>query len=268
MTVEEMKEKKRELGLSNEALSRLSGIPFSTIQKLFSGKTSAPRQKTVAALDAALRTAASGQYPSFSDSSPAGFVREPSSAYGVKKQGEYTLEDYYALPDEKRVELIDGEFFDMYAPSVTHQTILGELHLQFRVCADAHGMPCRVLLSPCDVQLDNDNKTMVQPDLIVVCREFDLSRRAFAGAPDLTVEILSDSTRSKDMLLKTYKYKNAGVREYWIIDPRRHEILVYDFSDEDLLPEKYTFSDRVPIHISDGSCSIDFSVVSRALGLD
>lgn len=266
MTIEEMKAKKKELGLSNEALSRLSGVPFSTIQKLFSGKTASPRQKTIEALENALRTGGRRPYPSYADSPSAGLVREPLSPYGSKKQGEYTLEDYYALPDERRVELIDGEFFDMAAPSVRHQTILGELYLQFRACADAHGAPCRVLLSPCDVQLDNDDKTMVQPDLLVVCREFDLERRAFAGAPDLTVEILSDSTRSKDMLLKTYKYKNAGVREYWIIDPRRQEILVYDFSTEDLLPEKYSFSDRVPVRISEGQCSIDFSVISQALG--
>ena len=149
------------------------------------------------------------------------------------------------------------------APSAEHQLILGELHIQFRACADAHGLPCRVFLSPCDVQLDNDEKTMVQPDLFVLCREFDKGRRSIAGAPDLTVEILSDSTRCKDLLLKTYKYLNAGVREYWIIDPKHREVIVYDFSNEDLIPEKYTFHDKVPVHISEGQCSIDFERISE-----
>ena len=148
-------------------------------------------------------------------------LRESPAPYRVKKQGEYTLEDYYAIPDERRVELIDGEIFDMAAPSALHQMILGELHVLFRQCANEHGHPCRVFLSPCDVRLDNDDKTMVQPDLFVLCREFDIQNRCIDGAPDLTVEILSDSTRSKDMLLKTWKYKNAGVKEYWIIDPKR-----------------------------------------------
>ena len=192
-------------------------------------------------------------------------LRESAVSYRVKKQGEYTLDDYYALPDERRVELIDGEIFDMSAPSVRHQTILGELHILFRECIKLHGKDCRVLLSPCDVQLDNDNKTMVQPDLIVMCHEYDRNGKCIKGAPDLTVEILSDSTRSKDMLLKTYKYKNAGVREYWIVDPKKEEVLVYDFSKDDLQPEKYSFTDKIPIHLSDGECSIDFSLVKDAL---
>ena len=115
--------------------------------------------------------------------------------------------------------------------------------------------------------VDNDNKTMVQPDLFVLCREFDIQNKRIDGAPDLTVEILSDSTRSKDLLLKTYKYKNAGVREYWIIDPKRQIVLVYDFADENLEPEKYTFSDQIPVHISEGCCKIDFNKISSSLGL-
>lgn len=266
MTIEEMKRAKRDLGLSNETLSRLSGVPFSTVQKFFSGKTLAPRQQTLLALEKALRTASGNRYTNtFRDPVPAGMVSEPAFAYGAKKQGEYTIEDLAKLPDDVRVELIDGEIFYMEAPTLGHQTILGELYLQFRACADRHGKNCRVFLSPCDVQLDNDDKTMVQPDLFVVCRKFDMTRRSFAGAPDLTIEILSDSTRSKDMLLKCYKYKNAGVREYWIIDPHRKEVMVYDFSNEDLQPKKYTFSDTIPVLLSGGECSIDFSIISEAL---
>ncbi len=76
---------------------------------------------------------------------------------------------------------------------------------------------------------------------------------------------LSPSSRSKDMLLKTYKYKNAGVREYWIIDPLMEEVFVYDFSDESLQPEKYSFSDTIHVHISEGKCSIDFAKIKKAL---
>ena len=194
-------------------------------------------------------------------------VAESSVANGAKHQGEYTIADYYALPDERRVELIDGELYDMAAPTAEHQLILGELYMQFRACAQAHGMPCRVFLSPCDVQLDSDDKTMVQPDLFVLCREFDLKTRYIIGAPDLTVEILSDATRSKDLILKTYKYKNAGVREYWIIDPAGKQVLVYDFSSEDLIPQRFSFFDEIPVHISDGKCVIEFRRISRELGL-
>ena len=113
----------------------------------------------------------------------------------------------------------------MSAPAVIHQKILGELHLLFRECTDAHEGECEVYLAPCDVRLDMDNKTMVQPDLLVICKEYDLGAKRFEGAPDLALEILSPSTRSKDMLLKLYKYQNAGVKEYWIVDPDHETVL-------------------------------------------
>ena len=123
MTIEEMKERKKELGLSNETLAQLSGVPFSTVQKIFSGKTTAPRQRTIEALERVLRTVSGIKNPQPREK---GLVlRETAPAYVCKKQGEYTLEDYYAIPDERRVELIDGEIFDMAAPSAEHQLILG-----------------------------------------------------------------------------------------------------------------------------------------------
>ena len=149
-------------------------------------------------------------------------LREPSGTYKVSAEDtRYTIDDYYALPEDRRVELIDGVIYDMTAPSGIHQQILGDLHILFRECADRHGMPCEVLLSPFDVRLDKDNYTMVQPDLLVVCGEYDAAHEIrFEGAPDLVVEILSPSTRSKDQLLKLIKYERAGVREYWIVDPK------------------------------------------------
>ncbi len=121
------------------------------------------------------------------------------------------------------------------------------------------------MLSPSDVRLDCDNKTMVQPDLFVLCKGYDVDLQYYSGAPDLAVEILSPSTRSKDMLLKSYKYQNAGVREYWIVDPASEEVIVYDFTDKNLPSKKYTFSDKIPILISGGKCSIDFSKIKKAL---
>ena len=156
-------------------------------------------------------------------------------------------------------------FYDMSAPAVIHQKILGELHILFRECADAHEGQCEVYLAPCDVRLDMDNKTMVQPDLLIICKSYDINAKRFEGAPDLVLEILSPSTRSKDMFLKLYKYHNAGVREYWIVDPEHETVLVYDFQSDTFYPEKYDFDSVIPIHISDGQCSIDFSRVNRAL---
>ena len=305
MTLEEMKNKKTELGLTNEMISQSSGIPLSTIQKIMSGATKAPRRVTLEAIETVLLTEAQKKERSVarSVSGKTGFSYEQPkerSAYAVreampnyntlhnlegnkpyaainkssshapqtqaeKKNGEYTLDDYYALPDERRVELIDGVFYDMATPAVIHQKILGELFVLFRECADAREGKCEVFVAPCDVRLDCDNKTMVQPDIFLICHPYDLGAKALDGAPDLTLEILSPATRAKDMLLKLHKYQNAGVKEYWIVDPDHDTVLVYDLRSDDFYPEKYDFDSVIPIHISDGKCSIDFSRVSSAL---
>ncbi len=320
MTLEEMKNKKTELGLTNEMISQSSGIPLSTIQKIMSGATKAPRRVTLEAIETVLLTEEQKKERSVarSVSGKTGFSYEPPKerpAYAVKeampnynalhnfesdkpyavendkfyavednkpstinksgshapqtqaekKNGEYTLDDYYSLPDERRVELIDGVFYDMSAPAVIHQKILGELFVLFRECADAHEGECEVFVAPCDVRLDCDNKTMVQPDIFLICHPYDLGANALDGAPDLTLEILSPATRAKDMLLKLHKYQNAGVKEYWIVDPDHDTVLVYDLRSDDYYPEKYDFDSVIPIHISDGKCSIDFSRVSSAL---
>lgn len=267
MTIEEMRSKKAELGLTNQELSRISGIPFSTVQKVFSGTTSSPRMNTILALEEGFAIAERNHriYPSLPNDPGSGMFSEEAIGYFSKKQGDYTLDDYYAIPDERRVELIDGVIYDMGSPSVRHQIILGEMYLQFRVCLENHKEDCTVMLSPCDVRLDNDNKTIVQPDLFIICSGLDVDLRHFSGAPDLTVEILSPSTRSRDMLLKSYKYQNAGVREYWIVDPANEEVIVYDFTDKNLPFRKFSFSDRIPVLISAGKCVIDFPKIKKAL---
>ena len=292
MTIQEMKRRKTELGYSNEQLAALSGVPLGTIMKIFGGATKSPRRSTIAALEKVLAPVpgqAGGSTGLFSrhtviytDTSPqtAGMVRESSFEYGSTprmKQDEVdprylqlphslaTVDDYYALPDDIRTELIDGIFYDMASPSVTHQLIIGELHLQFKACEKKHGGKCRVILSPCDVQLDRDQYTMVQPDILVVCDPQKIKGRNCFGVPDLVVEILSPSSRSHDCVLKLRKYKNSGVREYWIVDPEHRQVITYYFGsngDEDSPQfETYLFTDTIPIRISGGECSVDMNEV-------
>ncbi len=296
MTIEEMRTRKIELGFTNEMLSRASGVPLSTVQKIMGGLTKAPRKLTVDALRKVLEAADTGQdnmsgqrrysYTSQSYDSglkpAASMMCEPAMNYGdtdqsgqtadkacepvgnyteAEKIRKYTLDDYYALPDDQRVELIDGVFYDMSAPSAIHQIILGDLYILFRECADRHGMPCHVFLSPFDVRLDRDNYTMVQPDLVIFCHDFDIDMKRYEGAPDLAVEILSPSTRRKDLTLKLFKYEQAGVREYWVVDPKVRKVTVHCFEKEDYHPVQYDFSDQIPIGISNGECVIDFSRV-------
>ena len=225
MTIAEMIEKKRELGMNNEMISEASGVPLSTVQKVFGGITKSPRKLTIQAIEKALRS------------------EEEKSNKKDMSRTKYDTSDRL---------------------SGMHQRIIGDLFVLFRECADQHGMPCEVFLSPFDVRLDRDNYTMVQPDLLVICGEYDVEGSIrYEGAPDLVIEVLSPSSRSKDQLLKLYKYSNAGVREYWIVDPKYKIVTVHRFEEEEYTPQKYDFEDKIPVGISDGKCVIDFARVGK-----
>ena len=269
MTIREMQEKKRELGLTNEMISAQAGVPLATVQKIFAGVTKAPRRDTIQKLEAVLskenasNTSMAGKSAqgasNYSAQSPSVMVREALSANADPATGGYTIEDYYALPDDRRVELIDGVFYDMASPGKVHQVILLQLGVQFDSCLEQHEN-CELFIAPFDVCLNKDNRTMVQPDLLIVCNQKDDDKRRFNGAPDFIIEILSPSSRTHDMFRKLNKYRFAGVREYWIIDPEVLKILVYDLEHEKI-PEQYSFEDTVPVLISGGTCSIDFKKI-------
>lgn len=244
MTITEMKQKKRELGYTNEMIAQISGVPLGTVQKIFAGITSSPRYETLQALEKVFRP----------DSS---LIRESASPYHTKKQGEFTLEDYYAIPDERRVELIDGVIYDMTAPTNPHQMIQGELFFQLTSYINGKKGTCIPFMAPADVQLDEDDKTMVQPDVFIVCDRSKITKTHTIGAPDFIAEILSPSTWRKDLYTKLAKYADAGVREYWLIDPETLKIMVYDI-DDNTMAHLYTFQDQVPVSIFDGDCKIDF----------
>jgi len=265
MTIEEMKQKKRELGYTNEMISALSGVPAPTVQKILSGVTAAPRFETLKALEKAFQTPGNDFQP-MRDSSPfhgnddIWELRESSFVYGAKKQGEYTIDDYYGLPEERRAELIDGVIYDMAAPYPVHQLIGSEIRDQFKGYIRSKGDSCIPIVAPLDVQLDMDDRTIVQPDVLVVCDRSKLIRRCLYGAPDFVAEVLSESTKRKDMFIKLQKYRAAGVREYWIVDPEKLKVVVYDL-EHDELPVIYGFDDKIPVRIFGGECRIDFAEI-------
>ena len=115
-------------------------------------------------------------------------------------------------------------------------------------------------MAPADVQLDCDNRTIVQPDVFLLCDLSKMKLNKVYGAPDLIVEVLSKSTKKKDMYLKLGKYVNAEVKEYWLVDPEKQTVLVYDFQHDEY-PKIYGFDSIVPVGIFNGECKIDFNEV-------
>lgn len=177
-----------------------------------------------------------------------------------KEYGEYTLEDYYALPDDVRAELIDGVIYDMSAPSIVHQQLAGELYTCLKDFVRKRGRQCLPLFAPVDVQLDMDDKTMVQPDVLVLCNRSKLKERVIYGAPDMVIEILSQTTWKKDVYLKLGKYQHAGVREYWLVDPDKKKVIVYDLEHTEV-PVIYGFEDQIPVRVFNDECVVDLAEI-------
>jgi len=276
MTIEEMKARKAEKNYSFSYLSRNTGIPMGTLQKIFGGITKAPRYETMQELEAFFRKEASGSRPQPAGEPEAGcpkqyvdaeMVRE-TSAYGIpqKKTDGYSVADYEAAPEGKRMELIDGVLYDMETPFPIHQMVCTLLWSQIHdFITDQKGSGIAAV-AQLDVQLDEDNRTIVKPDLIVVCDQAKFSWKRMHGAPDFAAEILSESTKKRDCYLKLAKYMAAGVREYWIIDPERERIVVY-LKDEaaDGFPTVYTFADQVPVHIFSDELKVDFASIRNEI---
>jgi len=261
MNISAMQQRKQEMGYSLATLSSLTGVPLGTLQKIFSGQTQRPRQATLAKLAAVLSPVTAGTMS----------VAEQAPVYGAgvidpQRQGSYTLEDYFALPEDRRYELIDGIIYEMASPSRQHQVIAGALFSQLLRCVEEHGSAdCYPYIAPLDVQLDSDNKTMVQPDVMLCCEPGQQSGARIFGAPAFIAEVISPSSHQRDIFIKLRKYKNAGVKEYWIIYPDRQKVVVYLLCQDDDVAV-YTFDDTIPLTISKGKCTISLAGIKDRLG--
>ena len=293
LTLEKMKAYKEEYGLSCRLISEKSGVPESTVNKVFGGITK-PRQSTLEALSRAFFEYSVsnniedygtttyeellkkyGQTDMIAEEHPfnAGIfggknpLYEGTSAikYGDKENGDYTIDDYDALPEKVRAELIEGFMFEMNAPSYIHQTILLEMAVQIQNGIRKRKGGCKVYVAPADVELGDKKNTIVQPDIFILCnKNMKDSIKRLHAAPDFVVEILSESTRKKDIFMKTDIYMEYGVREYWIVDPEEKRITVYYFEKREYRND-YSFDDIVPISIYDGKISVDFNVIKHEL---
>lgn len=263
MTVEEMKRRKLERGYTYAQISELSGVPVGTVQKIFSGETEHPRYDTLQALEQVLKDRDDSMVLNDSalSSYREGYGNNFGNNYG-KKQGQYTVEDYYALPEDVRVELIDGRFYDMAAPNFDHQKIAGEVHRQIANYIMDNNGGCEAGIAPIDVQLDCDDKTMVQPDVLILCNHEKIVKGIVFGAPDFVLEVISPSTKKKDYFKKLAKYENAGVREYWILDPYKKQLIVF-FFEGDIYAQIHDLTQPVPVHIYDGKLQIRFEHILK-----
>lgn len=173
----------------------------------------------------------------------------------IKREKIYTIDDIYALPDAERAELMDGQIYYMDPPSRTHQRLVSKLNQNIANYIDSHNGDCEVFPAPFAVFLNKDDFNYVESDISVICDSSKMDEKGCHGAPDWIIEIVSPSSKRMDYYTKLFKYRSAGVREYWIVDPAKEQVMVYRFEKETM--EEYSFEKDVPVGIYEGF-SIDF----------
>ena len=283
MTLNQLIMAKEELNLTCADISEGSGVPVSTVRKIFSEGTKKPRRQTMEALsdyiesmyvpeqiqffrEEAYRTGgteygrglpAVWKHPSLTSE-----VREMPvySREAEKPVSVHSIDDFDAMPSFPRVELIDGEVFVMESPLLKHQDTVMLFAVQVSSFIKKNKGTCHPLFSPVAVQpVASDEKTILQPDFLVVCDPEKLSDgRHIIGGPDWVVEVLSPSTRQKDMVKKKPKYQSGGVKELWFVDLEAYIVIIYDFTKPDVSYVK-SMNDPIPVGIYDGKLKIDLS---------
>lgn len=160
----------------------------------------------------------------------------------------YTIEDIYALPEGQRAELVDGQIYNMAPPSTMHQRILYAIARRISDYIDRKEGNCEVFLAPFAVFLNKDDRNYVEPDISIICDSNKLDDKGCHGTPDWIIEITSPGTSQIDYGIKLFKYRSAGVREYWIINPKTRIVNVFDFEHEQA-SNQYSFDDDIPVCI-------------------
>lgn len=168
----------------------------------------------------------------------------------VRQEKIYMIDDIYALPDGERAELIDGQIYNMATPGRIHQKISGFLSRIIGNYIESNQGTCEVYTAPFAVFLKNDDINYVEPDISVICDPDKLDDKGCHGAPDWIIEIVSPSSKRMDYMIKLFLYQNAGVKEYWIIDPEKNRIMVYNFIRDTV--EEYNFDEAIPAGIYEG----------------
>ena len=294
MTLEEIKKVKEEYGFTCQMIADASGVPMSTVLKIMSGKNKSPRYSTMEKLNRGVRKLIQEdrirlyvkKFAEVKKTSRArakkdeenklldeNLVAEPKSSYGRKEKqdynygssaenrGEKTIEDYLALPEGERVEMIDGVFYDMASPTSSHQDVVGFIYRKLCDHIDKNNGQCRAFAAPLDVQLSREKNTIVQPDVFVLCDKNKLEHGRVVGAPDFVIEVVSPSNKLHDYEKKLGEYRRAGVREYWIVDIDNNVVITFFFEADRVA--FYSFEDKVPVGIWDGKCKVDFKAVKK-----
>ena len=171
-----------------------------------------------------------------------------------KKQDKpYTYSDYLTWDEREKWELLNGVAYMQAAPSWQHQNISAELLTQLRNYF--RDKQCSAFSAPFDVRLpenkksDEESTTVLQPDIVVICDKSKLKDTGYFGVPVLIIEIVSPASSKMDKLYKFNKYEQAGVKEYWIVEPDYKVISVFKLKSNKKYgrPDNYSEDDTITV---------------------
>ena len=264
MNIDKLKQLKKDAGYTNKMIADESGVPIGTVQKVFSGETSAPRYKTLKAIEAVL-IPASGM-----ELSQVGVIKSNNRAAGVAGTAVRQNEDRVAGIAPARSVLMD-----MIAQEIIFQIRFALQERGANVYFPAPGtsvqLPGSAILSagvelPSSIhKIEENDSAFIFPDVSMVLNRDKITAEGIVGAPDLIVEVMDGETRSMQIAIRPELYRRAGVREYWMVDTDAKNITAYDFAGE-ALPSMFGFSGRVPVKIFGDDCQVNFAQLYGRVG--
>jgi prevent-host-death family protein len=180
------------------------------------------------------------------------------SSFGKKASYDEFL--HLQQDSDERYEYIDGEIYLLASPKTVHQIAITELFgIFYNFFQDTN---CTPIVAPYDIELRRtpENINIVQPDIMIICDLEDKLNEDdyYKGVPSLVVEVLSKSTRRKDLIKKLDLYMSCGVSEYWIVNPDNKEVTIYLFED-------FNISDSTTYKNNDAAQSFIFKELSAEI---
>ena len=261
MDISDLRRRKKALKLTNQDISDLTDIPVSTVNKVLGGVTKSPRYDTLLAIEDAIgkKEKDSNQISRYDygvNLDNPMMVRE-SNNYAMDTRT-YTEEDLDNLPEGNFAELIDGILYFKGSPSLTHERIISRLSLNIMNYIQEHGGKCEVFSSHYAMRLQTgENEANVfLPDIMTVCRPDILKDEYCAGPADWVIEVASPGNSKNDYQKKVYHYRRGGVQEYWIIDPQKRIVTVFDYESEKIARQEgitiYSYEEVIPVQVLSG----------------
>lgn len=270
MNVEKLKQLKKDAGYTNKMIADESGVPIGTVQKVFSGETSAPRYKTLKAIEAVLIPASGIGFPQ--GGFPSELGRSNAGAGSVAFNSDSTNIN---VNSDVGADITDAANSVAPARSVLNDMIAQEIIFQIRSALQERGANVYFPAPGTLVQLpvvggrisegDGVPDGIVYPDVSLVLSRDKITAEGIVGAPDLIVEVMDGETRSMQIATRPELYRRAGVREYWMVDTDAKNITAYDFAGE-ALPSMFGFSGRVPVKIFGDDCQVNFAQLYGRVG--